>query len=239
MGNSASLLGLAVIFIGPLASGVAAADDAQVQVLFDGTDLEAWEFDEGSWVIEDGALTCRMQQTTDRNGRPVQRGRGNIWTKDSYDDFELTLAYKLSEAANSGVFYRADKNNPVQGGFEVQLMDNQGFQKSHGQRDGRKLNGAFYDAKAPSSDPSKPAGQWNHLRLRCEGPRVQIAVNGVQVIDVDVEDWDTPQMNPDGTPNKFKTALKDLPRTGRIGLQNHGQVVWFKDIQIKPLQASN
>ncbi len=96
----------------------------------------------------------------------------------------------------------------------------------------------FYDAQAPSSDPSNPAGQWNTLRLTCNGPRIQIAINGTQVIDVDVDRWDTPGKNPDGTSNKFKTALKDLPRTGRIGLQNHGQVVWFKDIKIRPLSSA-
>lgn len=238
MENNARLCSFALLLIAAVAPGLHAADDAKLHVLFDGTNLEAWEFAEGSWVIEDGALTCRMKQATDKKGKPVQRGMGNIWTRNSYGDFELTLSYKLSEGANSGVFYRADKDNPVQGGFEVQLMDNEGVQKLHGAKDARKLNGAFYDAQAPSSDPSKPAGQWNRLTLRCEGPRVQIAVNGTQVIDVDVNDWDTPQRNPDGTPNKFKTALKDLPRTGRIGLQNHGQVVWYKEIEIRPLESS-
>lgn len=220
---------------GLFAPGYSRAGEPDVEVLFDGTDLDAWEFAEGSWVVEDGVLVCRMKQVEGKNGQPVTRGMGDIWTKKSYDDFILTLSYKLSVAANSGVFYRADKDNPVQGGFEVQLMDNEGFQKSHGKKDGRKLNGSFYDAQAPSSDPSNPAGQWNRLKLSCEGPRVRIAINGTEVIDVDVDQWDTPGENPDGSTNKFKTALKDLPRTGRIGLQNHGQVVWFKDIKIRPL----
>ena len=53
--------------------------------------------------------------------------------------------------------------------------------------------------------------------------------------EVDVDRWDMPGENPDGTKNKFKTALKDLPRSGRIGFQNHGQVVWLKDIKIRTL----
>ena len=77
--------------------------------------------------------------------------------------------------------------------------------------------------------------KWNTFKLTCKGRRIRLSINGVQVFDVDVDDWDTAGKNPDGTNNKFKTALKDLPRTGRIGLQNHGQVVWFKDILIKPL----
>tara|TARA_R110002096_G_scaffold91625_18_gene207356 strand:- start:2058 stop:3374 length:1317 start_codon:yes stop_codon:yes gene_type:complete len=204
--------------------------------LYDGKNLAAWEFAENAWeILEDGSVVCRMKEGVDKKGNPRTIGMGDIWTRQEFSDFDLTLSYKLSVGANSGVFYRADKNNPVQGGFEVQLMDNEGFQKTHGARDARKLNGSFYDGKAPSHDPSNPPGEWNRLQLTCEGPRIRIAINGEQVIDVNVDDWDTAGQNPDGTTNKFKTAFKDLPRTGRIGLQNHGQVVWFKDIVIRSL----
>ena len=70
-----------------------------------------------------------MQKTKDKNGKERIRGMGYLWTKEKFSDFELSLEYKLSPAANSGIFYRTDKNNPVQGGFEIQLMDNEGFQK--------------------------------------------------------------------------------------------------------------
>lgn len=209
-----------------------ALDLAESTTLFDGTNFDAWELDqEGGWEIDSqGAMVCKMGGDADKP-KPM----GNIWSKADFADFDLTLSYKLSEAANSGVFYRSDKTNPVQGGFEVQLMDNEGFQKEHGPRDERKLNGSFYDGKAPSSDPANPVGEWNAFRLTCDGPRIQIAINGVQVIDVNVDDWDTAGVNPDGTTNKFKTAFKDLPRNGKIGFQNHGQVVWFKDVKIRRL----
>ncbi len=208
----------------------------QRQILFNGSNLKSWEYRPGSWVLDaDGSLTCKMEKVKAKNGKIRVRGMGYIWTKKEFSDFELSLSYKLSEGANSGVFYRTDKDNPVNGGFEIQLMDNEGFQKTHGKKDAKKLNGSFYDAKAPSSDPAKPVGEWNTFKLTCKGRRIRLSINGVQVFDVDVDDWDTAGKNPDGTNNKFKTALKDLPRTGRIGLQNHGQVVWFKDIVIKPL----
>ena len=208
----------------------------QRQILFNGSNLSAWEYRPGSWVLDtDGSLTCKMEKVKDKKGRTRVRGMGYIWTKKEFSDFELKLSYKLSEGANSGVFYRTDKDDPVQGGFEIQLMDNEGFQKTHGKKDGKKLNGSFYDAKAPSSDPAKPVGEWNTFKLTCKGPRIRLSINGVEVFSVNVDDWDQAGMNPDGTKNKFKTALKELPRKGRIGLQNHGQVVWFKDIAIKPL----
>ena len=46
--------------------------------------------------------------------------------------------------------------------------------------------------------------------------------------------WNPTGKNPDGTKNKFKAALKDFPRQGFTGFQNHGQQVWFKDVRIKP-----
>ena len=227
--KAALSIGLVVVSL----ASVARAEEWSV--LFDGKSLDGWEYGDGAWAInDDGVLYCNLETIT-RNGKERTQGMGYIWTKEDYEDFELTLSYKLSAEANSGVFFRTDKENPVQGGFEIQLMDDEGFQNSHGKKDGKNLNGAFYDAQAASSDPANPVGQWNRMTLRCQGPRIQVSINGVLVNEVDVDRWDTPNKNPDGTPNKFKTALKDLPRTGRIGFQNHGQVVWFKDVKIRTL----
>jgi hypothetical protein len=227
--NSLIVVAICVVSV----AQVAAAEPA---VLFDGSNTDQWEFRPGAWVIdEEGSLTCRMEQVKQKNGQLRTKGMGYLWTRKNYDDFELTFSYKLSDGANSGVFYRTDPTNPVQGGFEIQLADDEGFQKTHGKKDPKNLNGAFYDCKAALASPAKPVGHWNHVQLTCNGPKVQVKINHVLVVDVDVNDWDTPGKNPDGSSNKFKTALKDLPRTGRVGFQNHGQVVWFKDVSVRPL----
>ena len=205
-------------------------------VLFDGTSLEAFDFAEGAWEIaEDGSLTCKMKEVVDKNGKKKIQGMGYLWTKEEYGDFELTLSYKLSEGANSGVFYRAMREDSVHRGHEVQLMDNVGFQKAHGEKDERKLNGSFYEGKGPSAHPANRVGEWDTLKLRAVGPKIVCHINGVEVFNVDVNDWPEVGMNPDGTKNKFKVAIKDKPRKGYIGLQNHGQVVWFKDIKLTRL----
>jgi hypothetical protein len=231
---SAVCKSLLAVSVGLLAVSCSVA--GQPEVLFDGSNTDGFEFNEGSWVIDDdGSLTCRMEQVKQKNGQLRTRGMGYLWTRKDYENFELTLAYKLSVEANSGVFYRTDPTNPVQGGFEIQLADDEGFQKSKGKKDPKNLNGAFYDCKAALAKPAKPVGSWNRMRLRCEGSSIRVEINDVLVVDVNVDDWDTPGMNPDGSSNKFKTALKDLPRIGRIGFQNHGQVVWFKDVTVRPL----
>ena len=208
---------------------------AKERVLFDGKSMEAFEYAPASWEIEkDGSLVCRMQKTKDKNGKERIRGMGYLWTKQEFSDFELTLEYKLSAGANSGIFYRTDKNNPVQGGFEIQLMDNEGFQKKANKvLPPRKLNASFYDGVAPKEDNSKPIGEWNRCKLICKGPEVSFHLNGKRAFKINLDDWKEVGKNPDGSENKFKTALKDLPRKGRIGFQNHGQVVWFRKISIK------
>lgn len=205
-------------------------------VLYDGKNFDHWNMEEpGGWIIEaDGAMTCLMKEV-EKKGKKRTVGRGDLWSKKMYGDFELSVKYKLSEGANSGIFYRTNIDDPVQDGFELQLMDNVGFQKTHGEKEDRKLNGSFYDCLAPSRNPQNPIGEWNDVVIHCKGPRIQFTINGVQVIDVNVNDWTESGKNPDGTPNKFKKAVRDKPRVGAIGLQNHGQKVWFKDIAIREL----
>ena len=208
----------------------------ETQVLFDGTTTDQWEFAKDAWFIDsDGNLTCRMQKVKGRNGTTRTRGMGYIWTRQTYADFELQLQYKLSKAANSGVFYRSDPSDPVQKGFEIQLLDNEGFQAAKGPKDPKNLNGALYDAQAASTKAGKPAGQWNSLKLTCRGPMVTVEINGVVVNQGNFDRWQSAGKNPDGSNNKFKIALKELPRKGKIGFQNHGQVVWIKDVSIKQI----
>ncbi|HRQ90091.1 MAG TPA: DUF1080 domain-containing protein, partial [Bacteroidia bacterium] len=209
-----SLLALA-LSIHPAGAADAPTVSADGTVLFDGSSLAGWEFAPGAWEIEeDGSLVCRMESFEADDGTPQTRSMGYIWTRDDYGDFELSLSYKLSEAANSGVFFRSDKGDPVQSGSEVQLLDDEGYQKRHNPLDAKHLNGSFYDASAPKANPAKPAGEWNTLVLKCVGPRVTCHINGVQVFDIDLNDWTEAGKNPDGTPNKFKTAIKDKPLRG-------------------------
>jgi hypothetical protein len=188
--------------------------------LFDGKNLGQWTLRQaGGWKIEDGLLA------------PTEIKKDNyVWTKQTYGDFELELEFKMSPKCNSGVFFRTDPANPVQGGFEIQIFD------SHGKApiDAHDC-GALYDAMIPRVNAAKPAGEWNTMRLVCKGPQVTVVLNGKKVVTANLDQWTEPGKNPDGSKNKFKTALKDLPRTGHIGLQYHGHPVWFRNVRVKPL----
>ena len=120
-------------------------------------------------------------------------------------------------------------NDPVQTGFEIQIFD------SAGRAPGKHSCGALYDAVAPSVEASKPAGEWNHIEITADGGRVKVALNGTDVVDADLDRWTEAGKNPDGSKNKFKKALKDFPRRGYVGLQDHNSPVWFRNIKLKPL----
>ena len=168
------------------------------------------------WEIAEGVLT-----TSKTPG-------GILWTKGKFGDFEVTLEYKTSEKANSGLFFRTDPRNPVQGGFEIQIA-------SPGLYSGKHVLGSLYDAKEASVSAGKPDGEWNVMTLTCKGPSIKATVNGQTTVDVNIDQWTERKKNPDGTKNKFKTPLKDMPRVGHLGLQYHGQPVCFRRFEIKSL----
>ncbi len=195
---------------------------ADAESLFDGSDLSAWTAQkEGAWVAEDGEL----QPAPDK-----KKAGGYLWTKEKFEDFRLTLEFKMSEKCNSGVFFRTDPKNPVQGGFEIQVFDSAGKDEINAHD-----CGALYDAMVPSANAAKPAGEWNQMTITAKGPMISVVLNGREVINVNIDDWKTGNQNPDGSKNKFKTALKDLPRNNHIGLQYHGHPVWYRNIRIERL----
>jgi hypothetical protein len=178
-------------------------------------DLGNCQYKEGSWEMADDVLT--------------RKGGGDIWTKDKYGDFVLDLEFKVDKGSNSGVFIRCgDIEHFVQTALEVQIHETTDGTE-HGQC------GAIYDCLSPVIDATKPAGEWNRYLIAAKGDRIAVVLNGTQIIDMDLSQWDRPHRNPDGTRNKFDNALKRFPKEGYIGLQDHGNPVWFRNIRIKPL----
>ena len=98
-----------------------------------------------------------------------------------------------------------------------------------------KSCGALCDLAAPDEDAARPAGEWNDANLVCKGPFVQYALNGSQIVSVDIDLCYEVGRNPDGSTNKFKYAWRDMPRLGHIGLQDHGGRIEFRAIRIREL----
>ncbi|TLD69028.1 DUF1080 domain-containing protein [Phragmitibacter flavus] len=186
--------------------------------LFNGKNLDGWMVvpeNPKVWTVNKGELARKVQSSY-------------LWTEKQYGDFVLELEFKVTPGCNSGLFFRTDPKSPVQGGFELQIMD------SHGKKElGKHDCGALYDAKPAMVNAVKPVGEWNKMRVELKGPKLVAYLNGEKIQDLSLDDWTTPKMNPDGSENKFEKALKDLPRTGHIGFQDHGHDVFYRNIRIK------
>ena len=168
---------------------------AEEIALFDGKTLKGWQTKSGEppkWVVEEGAMVRK------------KKGTGDIWTKKRFGDFKLSLEFKTE--GNSGVFIRTDDPaRNVQTGIEIQV--------DKPRKPGKHSVGALYDLVAPSKDASKK-GEWNTMVVVANGSRISVSINGELVTRMDLDSWTEPQKNPDGSKNKFKTALKDFKREG-------------------------
>jgi hypothetical protein len=198
----------------------AGAEGDGFKPLFNGKDLTGWDNGRGgepgpAWVVEDGALTLRG------------KGGGYVWTKERFGDFVLDLEVKTK--GNSGVFFRTDNpRDPVQTGIEMQV-------ERSGKPGHRHGLGALYDLIGPNQEVGKQ-DDWNRIVLTAVDNKITIEINGEQVIDMDLNEWTEPNKNPDGSKNKFRTALKNFKRDGHIGLQDHGAWVSYRNIRVKSLE---
>jgi hypothetical protein len=200
------------------------------QLLFDGKTSDGWhgynlkEFPD-AWAIEDGTLTMN----TTGSGESL-----DIITDKMYRDFALSLEYKLTKAANSGIIYQIAEDPkykfPYETGPEFQVMDHENWPDSLADW---QINGANYAMYPPMVHPYKPLGEWNQLFLVVKGNSVTQILNGEVVVryEKNSEEW-----------NKLRnsgkwTAFPDWGKfdEGYISLQNHGTKVWYRSIKIKEI----
>lgn len=203
------------------------------EILFDGTSTDHWRgylsdsiYDE--WKIKDGALVFT----------PSKQGGKNIITKEKFTNFILSLEWKISEKGNSGIFWgvHEDEKFPeaYQTGPEIQVLDNLGHPDA---KVGGKLHqaGALYDMVEPSSDVVKPAGEWNECVIMVDHNtnKGSVTMNGTEIVTFSVHGsaWDNMVAN-----SKFKDWEGfGKYREGHIGLQDHSDIVSYRNIKIKKL----
>ncbi len=189
--------------------------------LFNGKDLTGWtSVGEPKWTWADGRLL----------GSPAPGGgAGVLMTEADYDDFELTLQYRAAAGAGSGLFLRADLAGPVSGAgqLEVQVIDDAFPQ--YAKLPAADKTGSVFGVFARKVDPPFKRADWNALRVRLEGRRIQVWVNEVQTIDSDL---DTARDNFAKVPGLTRKA-------GRIALQQNQKAdIEFKDVRVRRLLAN-
>jgi hypothetical protein len=217
-------------------------DSAAVQLdsgfvsLFDGTSTTGWHSYGKStvdevWQVTDGAIVL---DTTKLKNVPSTIGR-DLVTNDEYDNFHLKLQWKIAPGGNSGIiFYVHEDTTKYKAvyltGLEMQVLDNDGH--SDGKIKKHRA-GDLYDLIACSKETVKPVGEWNDVEIISKDGKLDLILNGTTVVTTTLWDDNWKKMV---AGSKFKT-MPDFGtyKKGHIALQEHGNMVSFKNIQIKKI----
>jgi len=201
------------------------------QLLFDGKTTDGWHgFNMTTfpdcWAVEDGSLTMNTTGAAESL---------DILTPKMYRNFALSLEYKLTKGANSGIIFQIAEDMkykfPYETGPEFQVIDHENWPRDTLTE--WQINGANYAMYPPLVKPYKPLGEWNQLFLVVKGNSVTQILNGEVVVRYEKysEEW-----------NKLRnsgkwTAFPDWGKfdEGYISLQNHGTKVWYRSIKLKEI----
>jgi hypothetical protein len=203
-------------------------------LLFDGETTDGWRgynrefFPSHGWVVEDGSLTCIT-------GRPEIDRAGTIIYDRKFLNFHLKLDWKISERGNSGIFYLAQeipRTGIAQTGLEYQLLDNDRHPDALQGIDGNRKAASLYDILPAVPQNTNPPGEWNSAEIIVYNGHVTHRQNGEDVVKVQLG---TPQWDEMVEKSKFNGEIFGKFVEGYIGLQDHGDDIWFRNIKIKPL----
>ena len=194
------------------------------RLLFDGRSTAGWRAYKGGAVPAGG-------QVIDGSLVHVKNG-GDIVTEEEFGNFELAVDWKVAPAGNSGIFYRATEDAPriYESAIEMQVLDDAGHV------DGKSpltSAGALYAMYPAPRGAVKPAGEWNQARVVSNGAHVEHWLNGVKTAEAESgsADW-----NAKVAGSKFaEWPGYAKAQRGRIGLQDHGDRVEFRNIRIRVL----
>jgi len=207
-------------------------------LLFNGKDFKGWRQCNGTsmpdnWVIEDGT----MKVFTAKGKNPGEPSGGDILYSDKkFKNFELTVDWKASKMANSGIFYnvREVPGQPIYyAAPEVQILDNVDATDN---KEASHLAGSLYDMIAADPKTVHPAGEWNTMVITVNHGKVTQVQNGTKVAEYEL--W-TPAWDAMVAGSKFKTFkgfTEGISKEGFIGLQDHGYPVWFRNVKIHELK---
>jgi hypothetical protein len=207
------------------------ADGGWIQ-LFDGKDLKGWRGykkpDAAStrWKVENGLLTIPQTGAGDTHGQQ------DLITDATYEQFDLRWEWKISQGGNSGVKYFILEDEPSAIGHEYQMIDDE--RHPDAKIGPHRQTAAFYDVFPAHDRPMKPAGEWNTSEVIVKGKHVTHILNGKTVLEYDL---DSPELMAAVAKSKFKDIKRfGHPQDGHILVQDHGDQVWFRKIEIKRLK---
>ena len=208
-------------------------------LLFDGKTHGQWRgVNKGhfpkNWIIEDGTIKCQGSG----KGEAGSKDGGDILYPEKFQNFHLSLEWKISKGGNSGIFYLGQE---IEGKAiwwsapEMQVLDNEKHLDAGLGKDGNRKAGSLYDLIPAKPQNAKSPGQWNKAEVIVSKGTVIHRQNGVNVVEYHL--W-TPEWKEMVANSKFKEMepWKNIAQKGYIALQDHGDDVWFRNIKIKVLE---
>lgn len=207
-------------------------------LLFDGKTSEGWRgyksdhFPSG-WEVKDGTLACKGSG----RGEAGSEEGGDIVYDKPFTNFRLKLEWKISEGGNSGIFYlgQETKDHIWETAPEMQVLDNERHPDALLGVDGNRKAGSLYDLIPAKPQNAKPAGEWNSIEILVYKGTVVHKQNGETVLEYHL--W-TPEWDKLVADSKFPGLNPDWAKvaaSGLIGLQDHGDDVWYRSIKLKEL----
>ena len=179
--------------------------------------------------------------TFDPELRPKGDYIHDIVTYKIFKSFELSIEWNISEGGNSGIFWGVQEgeahNKPYSTGPEIQVLDNERHPDAKANPNFHQ-SGALYDLVQPKVNVCKPAGEWNHIVLKIDHNTNEgsVTLNGTQIVEFPLSgpEWDALVSNSKFNDDcNFKRFGKF--KSGKIGLQDNGNKVSFRNIKIREL----
>lgn len=201
-----------VLALGLCSAG--AADKGKTVSLFDGRTFKGWEGDTNkTFRIQEGAIVGgTLSAKIPRNEF--------LCTTRNYTNFVLTLKFKLlgGPAANAGIQIRTKRipNHHEVSGYQADMGDPAWWGCLY---DESRRNKVLAKSDIEKVNQVLKRDDWNEYKIKCEGKRIQLWINGQQTIDY----------------TEMEPNIEDY---GVIAVQIHAgpaSEAWYKDISIQEL----
>ncbi|MFW5830819.1 MAG: 3-keto-disaccharide hydrolase [Prolixibacteraceae bacterium] len=208
-------------------------------LMFDGETTDGWRrFGNtdvpGVWSAKDGTLMCRGVKRDD--AKPGEKGL--IIYDEKFSNFHLKLDWKISECGNSGIFYLGQEEgypSIIQTAPEMQVLDNTCHPDAKKGKNGNRQAGSLYDLIPATPQNAKPAGEWNSAEIIVKNGKVTHIQNGKKVVQYKLWTDEWKELVSESKFPKIRENWHDVPKEGYIGLQDHNDDVWYKNIKIRKL----
>jgi cytochrome c len=206
------------------------------KLLFDGKTLKGWrKFKSNNigtaWKVKDDAIF--LDNSKKDNGNIV--GGGDIVTDEEFENYELSLEWKIQACGNSGVMFNvqeeASHERAWHTGPEMQVLDNSCHPDA---KITKHRAGDLYDLISCKTETVKPAGEWNQAKIVSNKGNYEFWLNGVKTVEFTMRNSEWKQLV---AGSKFKN-MADFGKftKGHLSLQDHGDQVWYRNIKIKELK---